>query len=65
MLSKLALIPQSLLSAYTEKDASTAAKNGVWKTGDFVVSFAECGGPNRNCHEEMRPWFQRLHGLVI
>jgi hypothetical protein len=54
-----------MLSSYTEKDKITATYNGIYESGNFIVSFGECDAPNRNCQEEMRPWFEKLHGLEL
>ncbi|KIW06242.1 uncharacterized protein PV09_02716 [Verruconis gallopava] len=65
ILAKLALVPQHMLCAYSEKDKRAATDNGVYENGNFVISFAECDSPDRSCRDEMKPWFERLHGLEI
>jgi hypothetical protein len=53
------------MASYTEKDSNLATDNGIYETNNFIVSFADCDLPNRNCKEEMRPWLQKLHGIEI
>lgn len=59
LLAKIALIPQNLLNSYTEKDHKLAGRDGMWKDGDFMVSFPDCSEPPRSCKEDMDPWFRK------
>ncbi|TID24279.1 glycosyltransferase family 34 protein [Venturia nashicola] len=59
LLTKIALIPQNLLNSYTEKDHELAGEDGIWKDGDFMVSFPDCSEPPRSCKEEMNPFFRK------
>ncbi len=60
MLAKLALVPQSILSSYTDKDAHLAAEGGVYKAGDLVAYFGNCDRPDRNCEAEMHSYAQEV-----
>ena len=64
-MSKLALVPQNLLCSYTNKDKELAAHNGIFDSGNFIVSFANCDYSGRNCAKEMAPWFSGLHGIEL
>jgi len=65
LLAKLALVPQHTLASYSDRDKAAAINNGVYEAGNFVISFTDCDQPNRNCKEEMRSWFQKLHQIDV
>ena len=48
------------MSSYTEKDASIASDNGLYKAGDFIIFFGDCKRNGRNCDAEMRPYLAEL-----
>jgi mannan polymerase II complex MNN11 subunit len=58
LLAKIALIPQSLMNSYTDKDAHLASGKGLWNEGDFMVSFPDCDSAGRSCKNEMDLWFK-------
>ena len=59
VLAKLALIPQNIMNSYHEKQASAATEDGIYKEGDFIINFGDCGQKERNCEAEMRPYYAR------
>jgi mannan polymerase II complex MNN11 subunit len=54
ILSKLALVPQRTMNAYSK--AELAAENGGYKDGDFVIRFAGCDQAGRDCAKEADPF---------
>jgi mannan polymerase II complex MNN11 subunit len=60
ILAHIALLPQKILSTYTEKDEKLAGEDGLYKAGDFLVYFGDCTNSNRNCAQEMKPYFAKL-----
>ncbi|KAH8687860.1 galactosyl transferase GMA12/MNN10 family-domain-containing protein [Tricladium varicosporioides] len=54
ILSKLMLIPQRIMNAYTKEQS--AGETGTYKDGDFVIRFAGCGGSTRDCVKEAEPF---------
>lgn len=54
ILSKLALIPQRTINSYNKPEM--AAVGGGYKDGDFVIRFAGCDQPGRNCAQEAEPY---------
>ena len=58
ILSRLAIIPQRVLNAYSRGDI--AGKTHVWKDGDFVINFAGCSGPDAPmCENEAEPFMRQ------
>lgn len=58
ILSKLAIIPQRIMNAYSAEGRTDAA--GVYKDGDFVIRFEGCeSGGDRNCEKEAEPFSQQ------
>ncbi|KAN0113010.1 glycosyltransferase family 34 protein [Hyaloscypha variabilis] len=53
ILSKLALIPQRIMNAYSKADA---AGDGTYKDGDLVIRFAGCDKGGRDCAAEAEPF---------
>lgn len=37
-----------------------AADDGLYKDGDFTVFFGDCEHGDRNCAQEMKPYFTKL-----
>ncbi|QDS73831.1 hypothetical protein FKW77_006437 [Venturia effusa] len=64
LLAKLALIPQNLLNSYTEKDHKLAGANGMWRDGDFMVSFPDCSEAPRSCKAELEPWLRKTEATA-
>ncbi|MCJ1408047.1 hypothetical protein MMC19_002120 [Ptychographa xylographoides] len=63
ILTKLSLIPQRTLNSYTVDIASRGGSEVTYLDGDFVVRAVGCErDPNRNCYEEMDPWYQQWKG---
>lgn len=60
ILAHIALLPQKILTTYTEKDAKLAADDGLYKEGDFTVFFGDCDRGTRSCAAEMKPYFATL-----
>lgn len=51
VLARTALVPQRMLNAYSQ-DSSSAALDGNYKDGDFVIRFPACDTiPMRDCSE--------------
>jgi len=55
ILTKLALIPQRVLGAYTP----AAAAGGAYEDGDFVILFHECWKPGRSCEKEFNTYWDK------
>jgi hypothetical protein len=53
ILSKLGLIPQRIMNAYSKEDA---AGDGTYKDGDLVIRFAGCDKVGRDCAAEAEPF---------
>jgi mannan polymerase II complex MNN11 subunit len=53
ILSKLVLVPQRIMNAYSSKDA---AGDGTYKDGDLVIRFAGCDKGGRDCAAEAEPF---------
>lgn len=61
ILAHIALVPQKVLTTYTEKDTKWAAPDGLYKDGDFTVFFGDCdNNSDRSCAQEMKPYFAKL-----
>lgn len=54
ILSKLALVPQRSLNAYSKREL--ASPEGTYKDGDFVIRFTGCDGVGRSCEGEAEPF---------
>lgn len=63
ILAKLAMVPQNLLNAYVSGPAAPA--NGKYADGDLVAVFPGCDKDNRNCAQEMQPFFATLDNAKI
>ena len=60
ILTKLSLIPQRIINAYTVNIESRGGGKVTYKDGDFVVRAVGCERDRtRRCEEEMEPWFQQ------
>ncbi|MCJ1243932.1 hypothetical protein MMC30_001129 [Trapelia coarctata] len=60
ILTKLSLIPQRIINAYTVNIESRGGNEVTYKEGDFVVRAVGCEQDKaRNCESEMDPWFQQ------
>jgi mannan polymerase II complex MNN11 subunit len=53
ILSKLGLIPQRIMNAYSKEGA---AGDGTYKDGDLVIRFAGCDKVGRDCAAEAEPF---------
>ncbi|PVH89359.1 glycosyltransferase family 34 protein [Cadophora sp. DSE1049] len=54
ILSRLALVPQRALNAYSKREL--ASPEGTYKDGDFVIRFTGCDGVGRSCEGEAEPF---------
>ncbi|CZS88033.1 related to alpha-1,2-galactosyltransferase [Rhynchosporium graminicola] len=54
ILSKMALVPQRALNAYSKQEHASAA--GTYKDGDFVIRFVGCDASGRSCEGEAEPF---------
>jgi mannan polymerase II complex MNN11 subunit len=62
ILSKLALIPQRSINAYSKE--SPANESGIYKDGDFIIRFAGCElGAGRDCKKEAEPFSKQWRTL--
>lgn len=60
ILTRLSLIPQRILNAYTVNIESRGGGEVTYKEGDFVVRAVGCERDlARNCESEMDPWYQQ------
>jgi len=56
MLSRLALVPQSIMNSYHPTLSGKASINGTYSDEDYILSFGDCNLPGRSCIGEMRPY---------
>ena len=50
ILSKLVIVPQRTMNAYAK--GGPTGELGIYKDGDFVIHFAGCELPGRDCIKE-------------
>ena len=52
------MVPQRILNAYS-KDSPSAAVDGTYKDGDFVIRFHLCENmQGRDCEDEMETYYR-------
>lgn len=56
-MAKLTLVPQNIMNSYHEKISKVAQPAGVYKTGDFIITFGDCEEGGKKCEDEMKPYF--------
>ncbi len=60
ILTKLSLIPQRILNAYTVNIESRGGGEVTYEEGDFVARAVGCERDAvRNCETEMDPWYRQ------
>ncbi|RFU31958.1 hypothetical protein B7463_g4385, partial [Scytalidium lignicola] len=59
ILSKLALVPQRTMNSYSA--VRTEDKQGPWKDGDFIITFAGC--EQRDCASESEPFHKQWRAV--
>ena len=60
ILTRLALIQQTLINSYSIDVASRGGKEVVYKEGDFIVRLVGCElDAQRDCEKEMEPVYQQ------
>lgn len=76
VLAKIVLVPQREMNSYNvmlssepKKEANPAKeaerKEGLWQEGDLLVRFIGCeSSKQRNCEEEMKPYWEKWMGDV-
>jgi len=65
ILTKLALIPQKLLNAYSMDISSRGGKDVMYKNGDFLVRLVGCElEASRNCEREFDGYYDEWKALM-
>ena len=69
VLAKLVLVPQRKMNSYNVKitgadegrvPGDAPEVDGLWQEGDFLVRFVGCeGSAERDCEDEMQPYWER------
>jgi len=54
-------VPQNVLNSYSDKQVNPSgeALGTLYKAGDFIINFGDCDLLNRNCQQEMQPYYMR------